>query len=41
MKQVMKEAIAGQIRALPFKEDFKICIYCRWSKVCRATHLNN
>ncbi len=40
LKQILKDALAGQVQPLPFQENYVICESCQWSLVCRATHLN-
>ena len=40
LKQVLKSALNGEVKAFPFRGDLTICEQCRWSRVCRAPHLN-
>ena len=40
LKQILNQALGGEIKAFPFRGDLSICEQCRWSRLCRAPHLN-
>jgi RecB family exonuclease len=41
LKSLLKDLLAGKIKALPLDDKRQICDSCRWSRVCRAVHLND